>query len=918
MATFFEHVGDAEITHPPILLLDASGSVKNTLFNEGVLIFDKMEQVLQSINATQFRLIFWNSDKEHPENNVNFPKGVLMFPGVIKKTGLKQPFLLAKGKITNASLTMPHLGFKSIPKEWIHTTLPTHIYFVTDGQMGWSDINHYDLTGLKSQLKMAIETLFKTHNNIHLHIISVESKLYDFNKTETLGAMAGGDVYEVIRINNLTKYITEFTSYTPNNPTGYRHINTVIAPAGFVPFMDNFFSEVKTGEFIVWLKDLVKTTNDSPSTTKEDDLLKIIQSLSATLRVLTKDKPQSVVNNIIAMFCSLFKNTVIDPTMVQFILVDTVRAETEGSAILYSQYRDKLKNLYKEAQNLLMQNTKNALGLVTEFITFPINHIIVVGSGNAVKESLRLGTSVYPMSSVKINNLIVPVFPLKTNIGALNEQCLRQFIRSVISKQFKIPDAMGDVIIYVVLGLVLKVVCSPDVSEKYKDVYKYIGHTMLRKKRLNSDITELSRFEEGNLPTSNKDGTMTEFYTHMHKVNTILEFECSPMTLWYAMCLALGNENLIVKQLIHCAEDINKDFGTIDAKSLLTILGPKMSQVIIKEYPEESQFDYSCIITLDDCTFIGGHKILDHITPTGSHCNPYYVISNDGKTFMKENNAMMCPICYAKLTDDSFMPVGPKVDVLCDIFDDSVIDPYKTITGFMGGAGGTPAAYVPAAYVPVVYAPQIIKTSTKKGHLIVLCGTVGSGKTTYATKIKEEVEKLGGVCIHEGPDKYCRQGKSNVEACNLVAQAFNKIDTIDNKLIVVIVDTCGEKLSGSNILFNYNFDGWRKQTIRPNFDQRQLIKYMAWSLRNVLQRKMHSSSTPYWLNPVSASVLVCINVHLKKCRALFGKKAPQITTKYLLDDILSEIEINANEYNDWLKANKDLDTEVYKIVKVMT
>ena len=47
---------------------------------------------------------------------------------------------------------------------------------------------------------------------------------------------------------------------------------------------------------------------------------------------------------------------------------------------------------------------------------------------------------------------------------------------------------------------------------------------------------------------------------------------------------------------------------------------------------------------------------------------------------------------------------------------------------------------------------------------------------------------------------------------------------------------------------------------------------LSWSLTNVLNRPPCVPECNYWLNPHGASVDICISVHLKKARALFGKK----------------------------------------------
>ncbi len=909
-SSLFEDITNSEIKTPVILLIDASGSVRSD-FDDKITILTKLEQIAKNINCSQFRVIFWNSDRQSVINNERFPGGLLLIPYVIKKENLSQPFTLARTKICDASLTYPHLGFSAIPKEWFSEKDPTHIYFCTDGQIGYNNCPLYELTSLKTKLSNSITQLFKLHNNVHLHIITVESTNIDFDRAESLETMAGGDVYKVIQNDGLTKYVTEFVSYTPNNLDGYKHINTVIAPAGYVGFEGKIFSELKVWEFIEYLKQVVMNTQS------EDELLRIVQSLSSTIKVLIKDKHPGIQNSIINTFCAIFNRTMLDPAMVQFILADTIKAENEGRAIVFSQYRSKLKDLYKQAQTILLQNTKNALGLLScGFYTLPINDTIVTGYSQVVTESIKLGQSVYPFSSVKINGFLIPVLPNKQDLTNLNEQCLRQFVRSIISKQYGV-DQMGDIVIYIVLGLILKVVLSSEISNEMKDVYKNLGYAMLRKKRMNTDITELKRLEEGNLPIPN-NGKIEDFYKIMQTVKTSLSINlnCEPMTLWYAMCLALENSEMIVKQKIHCIDSINKDFPNVDSMDLLTQFADKMTQIQVKSMPETMLLDYTCIITLDDCTASGGYKFLPHGN-ANSKCCPTFVLSTDGYTHLISQPHILCPICYTNLSVDCFSPVGPKQDDE-EIFPKTMYYPFASTNNInINNTSNTNQQNKFPKAVPITHlANQIPEGKTR--ILVVMRGTVGSGKTTYSTAIQKKVEELGGVCINEGVDKYCRTGVTTQQAVQNISQKFYQIPTIQNDLVVVIIDTCGEKTSDT--MFDYNFSGWKKVIVTPNFVQQRfrLKQYMAWSLRNVLNRPLHTMDTPFWLNPQSATAQVCVDVHLTKCRKLFGKKINEIVVSTnKIEDILTIIKSDADLYQNFLDTSKPLESELESIYEKM-
>ena len=403
MTDLFEQI---DIKTPVILLVDASGSTLCN-FDTKITVIDKIEEIVKNINSDQFRVLFWNSDKK--DNQTNFLNGIIRPMHVINKSSLRQLFFLAKTKITQNCLTFSHLAFKSIPKEWINSKEPTHIYFITDGQIGYRDCDYYNLFSLKSQFKSEFEKIFKENNNIHLHIITVEPTTTDFGAVETLNTCSGSDIFKIIQSNGLTKYVTEFTSYSPNNQNGYKHINTMICPPSFIPFGNNCFSETKTHKFMKFLHNLIQNSKE------EEELLKIVQNLSATIKALIKDKPKNMADSIMNTFCNMFNsNKILDSTIVRFILVDTIKLEEEGKSIVFSQYRAKLKDLYKQAQELLLQNTKNAMNINNKFISMPIDGKIISGPHNLVTESITLSKKTYPRSAVTINKLSVPVLPYQT------------------------------------------------------------------------------------------------------------------------------------------------------------------------------------------------------------------------------------------------------------------------------------------------------------------------------------------------------------------------------------------------------------------------------------------------------------------------------------------------------------------------
>jgi hypothetical protein len=896
METLFETPLQSVGQNPVIALIDASGST-TTPFNTEQTINVKMEAILREIPADRFRVIFWNSDYPEPTNNRNFPNGVMRIMHVIEKSAIKSLFSYARSLIRGNCFTYPHLGFRNIPDDWINDTSPTHIYFITDGQMGPDQSRR--ITDLKQELRTAIEHLFTRHNNVHLHLITVEAQNYDFGRVETLQVAAGGDVFEVIQRHQLTRFITEFKSFTPNHPDGYHHINTVIPPAGYVPFIDRYFSEAKTSQFIQYLNTLIHSTQN------EDELLKIVQNLSSTLRVLTKDKPRQLVDSIVRTFCDLFKETVIDPTMVQFILADSILLEQQGRALVFAQYRARLRDLYRQAQSFLEQSTKTAVGLRHEFMTLPVADKIVYGNQLLVSDPIQLGKTNFPNAAIKVNKLTLPVIPLLTTsqLSPINEQCIRQFVRAIIANQYHV-DQMGDMVIYLVMALALRVVKSP-IDDRFKTAFRQLVYVMLRKKRLNTDVTEIERLEGGELPTPN-NGKIETFYGYMDQIARILGLSCQPMSVWYILCATLDNPLLLTKQLIHCTEAINHDFAGVDPKNILDLV-----QVTPIQTGEKSLTDYTCIITLNDCSTEGGFLFAPHTSPTGVHCEPIYVVSRRGRDGMLEQPRILCPVCYQELTRESFRPIGPKTSDDATIFPDETLNPFAQV--FVPRNASPP---VQQRTQPDQQSTQPETSKTRK-ILVLMKGTVGSGKTTYATALREAVEAVGGHCVSEGTDQYCVNGHSIQDACQMVTTQLRSVFSVTNPLKVVIIDTCGDRNNGSNV-FGVNFQGWKMITVQPNYTREKQREYMAWSLRNVLQRPRPSQDSKYYLNPVTAGVQTCVSVHRKKGEAIFGRGSVPNFSGQTIETVVNNLNHDADEYARYLEHSMTMASQVETVIRQIT
>ena len=99
----------------------------------------------------------------------------------------------------------------------------------------------------------------------------------------------------------------------------------------------------------------------------------------------------------------------------------------------------------------------------------------------------------------------------------------------------------------------------------------------------------------------------------------------------------------------------------------------------------------------------------------------------------------------------------------------------------------------------------------------------------------------------------------------MVTSALHTAKASINSLVVVVIDTCGERDSGNKKCFNVDFRDWELITVKPNLHMDKLDGYLAWSLRNVLKRTVPGPNDNYYLNPIGAGQSTCI---------LFTKEKP--------------------------------------------
>jgi hypothetical protein len=493
-----------------------------------------------------------------------------------------------------------------------------------------------------------LEILFE-NKLIKLHLITVERSNLDFNEQDNLKIAAGGDVFNIIQSNGLTQHLAEFTSYSPNYNNGFNHIYKITAKEGYIPYGNMYFKEEDTIKFYEYINEAIQKNKDS-----EEEMLKIIQKLSYTLSFLVSDK-SNLGSNTIEEYCKLFQKTKLEENFVHFIMKESIKMEKEGKSFLLSEYRSKLKEYYKKANEMLFANTKKALS-IKNFITLPINNKILVGDEVFINENITMNKFEYFLSSIMINNTIkIPVLPLELeDLKDINEQCLRQFVRAMISINYKI-SALDDKIMYIMMGITTKILISKNISEKYKEYFRKLSKLMLKKKRLNVNETEIQNIENGELPDNSNINNFDEYMNFVQEKVFGLKKKYSSMSFWYMLLLGLNDKNILSKQLKNCKKSLENEFGVkSDYEFILKHLIDE--DIIIYEMTVDStnknKYDYNCLITKRNLSRDGGFIIIPHKDLINKNCSPKVVFSQEGLDVIFENENFHCPSCKIVLDCD--------------------------------------------------------------------------------------------------------------------------------------------------------------------------------------------------------------------------------------------------------------------------
>jgi len=495
-----------------------------------------------------------------------------------------------------------------------------------------------------------------------------------------------------------------------------------------------------------------------------------------------------------------------------------------------------------------------------------------------------------------------------------NEQAIRQGLRAFFGDKYGFRDSRNSpcVIFGVATQILLYLLCCPEINldNVYIGKLRKLAMIQCGQKLQNQDKSYGNSFIEiwktGNLPT-------THFSTKDTHADLYLDTQINPLglsqTLWWAVMMMIIGDGLFDAQMVFYKSTLESENIEPNETSLLEYIRINFSSKVSGTVKFSNIDKKKSVITLDD--FPEGATIyesLPHGTTRGCNCDTKTHYSAEERLQLRN----ICVWCNRILTNDDFISVNyPNKEQLENNNPPRFIQEEQRLNA-------TAQEYVPSnVFIQSSIGTQIDFVHNGSGNTVIkLEGPVGAGKTTFSQSLEKELRKNGVLCINESTDKYCKKGMPIKDAIQEVTKALRKIKKIDNNLIVVIIDTCGERKTG-NVIFGYDFSGWEIHRIRPNFDESRIKQYLCWSLRNVLTRPLHTNNGNFFLNPVSAGVAICKKVHTDKAKALFGQSFVNVSNSIEKSDILNDIERDASEYQEYLNTCMPIDSEVQKLIAII-
>ena len=858
-----------------IILFDVSGSVIANK-KDGKYVIEIMTETLftrlKEMGVTFFKCIFFGS-----KNPNKMKDGYIVDEGIFTVDNEESFLDTARSHADRFNLTCPHFAINNIPKSWLTAKANEYIelMYVGDGEL--YDGNQNSKTSILTEFSKSITTFLDINPlvRVSIHTVDVVHALNVGSEN-----IAGMDVYDSLRSANLTSKISNFTLYTSLTHKDELFSNKIV-PVGYIGYNKQMFLSSRESEFFSFVHNEIEQCHN----TKIYDIVRYASASVASI-IKTNGYSSHLAENMINSYSNLFKfyendgsDDIIceDLTRMFSKSVDNI---LKNQADLSTSFCTDRKKFFEEANAIMAKSVKDAIGTISEKgISFPlIDNKIYKVYMTEVTSPLSV---TMPYSCYKdVNGNTTPIIPLERRKGKMTNQCMRQTIRNYVSKIYGY-SVQSEQAKFIPLVFMVMAYFS-EISSETKLAYIDTGICMLEKTLTGINITEMEHLRKGNSHTVKSwTNDLADVIRNLTKTSV------HALAVWYVICKIIdehiGDDTLSRNQYTHVSK---------------IVLVPEHWRTLCNSFPKISEeeiacsyYEFVCPITHDD-TSKGGYYVAPHPwnnRADGRICKVNSVINKDPDIMeaFVVNDCFSCTVCRARL-NRSYLHYIEK--------------PLST------------------ASLPV-HSKDICA-------VIVIKGSIGSGKTTLTKQITRKLTEFGSV-YSANTDRHCaRLVKSGGNPKSVTREA---IQIVSNELAVfiatpgtkfIIMDTCGERHK-DGVIFSVNVptDTWKYYTFYANINPTSLTSsqfnnYFAWCMLHVLDRKKDGMGDDYWLNPESAGIDVCAKVMFDKSTALFpGKyKLPKFSTISEAHELLGPM---ASAYDEYLKTSYNIDTEIEKCVKAI-
>jgi hypothetical protein len=701
---------------------------------------------------------------------------------------------------------------------------PNRVIIITDGETNSKATEFYPIITAFNKNNVKLEVIAVTNSDLNMETLSLaeEKNIPGMDLVNMIGnSIHRLSIYSRVHID--TPYIGAHSSKINKNA---------------LTFMEVPFKGLIPEHIIKVIDEMEKNKDNIDWGDNQITLKKFISEIGKLLSIMFINFPEnhSFITNTVKKISGFSGFT--DERVFNIMKYGFECTKSE-KPIIYTNFEQHIKDsVVKKAEfadATILLSSKGTTGGCSKRICLPLNGVCILDNGFL---TLKTPLNKYPYSVDGHNNVYFST--------EMNPQATRIAFRELCNS-LRFPNARNSpsVIFFVANYMSLMYISgvSKD-TEHMKELQQLaIYQTSMEVLVANGKYDGVGCFknwQSGILIPMNYSNPNT--HTTLYKDSNINPLKLTEPIWWALMMSMLGifKEQLStyespIKAI--CGDDVTEE------KFLEYIRNEYKKDVkgeinLIKlEEPKTSVFTLDCFESTDSL-----FKLRNH-----GPCKAETWYSASEKEHVKKNG---CVWCRAAVSDDMFEPVT--------IVDNNkkIVDAMTVSTPLIAGTPNTSSIV------------SQIDSTVNNCLRINMLGITGSGKSTASEIMANYFNQSGWNTLVVSADKWSKKGIKGKAMANC---AKNEIEAFESNggNLAIIVDICHDNGINDKCI-GYDLSKYRSYTFVPNFEKStdNFGDYESWCLLNVLSRAADTPDSNYWLNPVSAGVKTCIDVHNKKASGI--------------------------------------------------